>query len=140
MLTILAFCSAVLMINCSSVITKDPGFQREWMLICFENYSKQDLIKYKARVDLSSSNENGKIKGSAYMGCNKIFFYTEFRNSGKLKISGLGSTMMACPDMKLEDDFSKRFKNMSYYQVDGHFLTLTDRQGYIMKFVAADWD
>lgn len=91
-------------------------------------------------MDLTSPAEHGKIRGSAYMGCNRLFFFSEFKNNGKLKISGIGSTMMACPDMELEDEFSRSFKEMSHYQIEGHFLTLTDNQGHVMKFIASDWD
>jgi heat shock protein HslJ len=48
--------------------------------------------------------------------------------------------MMACPGIELEDEFSRSFKEMSHYQIEGHFLTLTDNQGHNMKFIASDWD
>ena len=73
------------------------------------------------------------------MGCNNMFFTSEF-NKGKVKISDIGSTRKACPDMKLEGEFSRSFKNMTQYSVEGHFLTLSDDHGNQMKFVAADWD
>ncbi|GAA4164738.1 hypothetical protein GCM10022217_35850 [Chryseobacterium ginsenosidimutans] len=110
------------------------------MLISFEGYDKQDLIKSNAKIDLTSTIEDGKIKGGAFMGCNRMFFSSEFKKDGKVKISGIGSTLMACQDMKLEDSFSKGFKNMTNYKVEGHFLTLTDDNGNSMKFIAADWD
>lgn len=128
------------MINCSSITVKNYQIQREWMLVSFGNYTKEDLIKTHTKIDLTSSNENGKIKGGAFMGCNKIFFTSEFKKDGKVKISGIGSTLMACQNMKLEDDFSKSFKNMTNYKIEGHFLTLSDDQGNSMKFIASDWD
>ena len=74
------------------------------------------------------------------MGCNKMFFTSEFKKAGKVKISGIGSTLMACQNMKLEDDFSKNLKNMTNYKIEGHFLTLSDDHGNSMKFIASDWD
>ena len=139
-LTVLVVLCTGFMISCSSLIIKNPQLQREWMLVSFKDYAKQDLMKHKAGINLTAPVEHGKIKGSAFMGCNRMFFSAEFKDKDKLKISGLGSTMMACPDMKLEDDFSKSFKNMTAYSVEGHFLTLKDDQGNTMKFVAADWD
>lgn len=138
--TILAVLCLGFTLNCSSIPVKDYRIQREWMLISFGNYSKENLIKNNAKIDLTSAIENGKIKGGAFMGCNKMFFTSEFKKSGKVKISGIGSTLMACQEMKLEEDFSKNFKNMSTYTIEGHFLTLTDDQGNSMKFIAADWD
>ncbi len=136
-----------ILINCTTAtkqntqpVARDYKIQREWMMVAFGNYAKSDLVKNKAKIDLTANMENGKIRGGAYMGCNKMFFSSEFKSDGKVKVSGVGSTLMACPDMRLEDDFSKSFKNMTKYSVEGHFLTLSDDQGNQMKFVAADWD
>jgi len=137
---VLAVLCLGLVLNCSSIPVKNPQIQREWMLVSFENYAKQDLIKNNAKIDLTSAIEDGKIKGGAFMGCNRMFFSSEFQKDGKVKISGLGSTLMACQNMKLEDDFSRSFKNMTNYKVEGHFLILSDDNGNQMKFVAADWD
>lgn len=133
--------------NCTSTTvqnsqdtTKNHQIQREWMLVSFDNFTKPDLVKNKAKIDLTANIENGKIRGGAFMGCNNMFFSSEFKPDGSVKISGVGSTMMACPDMKLEDSFSKTFKNMTKYKIEGHFLTLMDEKGISMKFIAADWD
>lgn len=74
------------------------------------------------------------------MGCNKLFFTSEFKKESQLKISQVVSTEMACPNMKLENDFSRNIKTMNHYKVEGHFLTLKNDQGSSMKFIAADWD
>lgn len=129
-----------MVINCSSRQVKNPHIQRQWMLVSLEGFSKDDLIKNKAEINLTAKSENGNIKGSAYMGCNRVFFTSEFKNNGKVKISGLGSTMMACQNMNLETSFQKKFEKMTTYSVEGHFLTLSDDSGNAMKFVAADWD
>lgn len=129
-----------MMINCSSTQVKNPHIQREWMLVSLEGFSKDDLIKSKAEINLTAKSENGKIRGSAYMGCNRMFFTSEFKNNAKVKISGLGSTMMACQNMNLETSFQKKFEKMTTYSVEGHFLTLSDNSGNAMKFIAADWD
>ena len=129
-----------LIFNCSTVQVKDPHIQREWMLISFGDFTKNELIKNKAEINLTANQENGKIRGSAFMGCNNMSFSSEFKNNGKVKISGVGSTMKACQNMDLETKFLKSFQNMTKYSVEGHFLTLSDNEGNSMKFVAADWD
>ncbi|MGG5209221.1 META domain-containing protein [Chryseobacterium sp. MIQD13] len=130
----------VMVASCSSVPEKNPGLQRQWMLVSFGQFSKEELIKKKAEINLTSAMEKGKIKGGASMGCNGMFFTSEFKKEGKVKISGVGSTMKACQDMKLENAFIRQFDKMTHYSVEGHFLTLTDDSGNSMKFVAADWD
>lgn len=133
-----------ILFNCSSVAKQktetDFQIQREWMLVFFGNFTKADLISHKAKIDLTGKKENGKIQGQAYMGCNNIAFSSEFKNNGHLKISGLLSTMKACQNMDLENDFQKKFETMTKYTVEGHFLTLSDDKGNSMKFVASDWD
>ncbi|NML69842.1 META domain-containing protein [Chryseobacterium sp. RP-3-3] len=127
-------------VSCSSVPEKNPNLQRQWMLISFGNFSKQELIKNKAEVNLTGAMEKGRIKGGASMGCNNIFFTSEFKSGGKVKISGVGSTLKACQNMELETAFSQKFDKMTNYSIEGHFLTLSDDNGNSMKFVAADWD
>lgn len=129
-----------IMMNCSTTQVKNPYIQRQWMLVSFGDFAKDELIKNKAEVNLTANNEKGKIRGSAYMGCNRMFFSSEFKKNGKVNISGVGSTMMACQNMDLETSFLKKFEKMTNYSIEGHFLTLSDESGNIMKFVAADWD
>ncbi|MCT2408586.1 META domain-containing protein [Chryseobacterium antibioticum] len=126
--------------SCSSVPEKNPNLQRQWMLISFGNFSKQELIKNKAEVNLTGVMEKGRIKGRASMGCNNIFFNSEFKSGGKVKISGVGSTLKVCQNMELETAFGQKFDKMTNYSIEGHFLTLSDDNGNSMKFVAADWD
>ena len=109
-------------------------------MVSFKNFTKEELVKMKSEINLTSEIKDSKIKGTARMGCNSMFFTAEIRSKNKIEISGIGSTLMACENMKLEDEFSQEFKNVKNYKVEGHFLTLTDDQGNQMKFVAADWD
>ncbi|SHH04737.1 heat shock protein HslJ [Chryseobacterium oranimense] len=127
-------------VNCSAVPEKNPALQRQWMLVSFDQFSKEELIRNKAGINLTDIMEKGKIKGSAHMGCNSIFFTSEFKNGGKVKISGVGSTLKACQNMELETAFTRKFDKMTRYSIEGHFLTLSDDRGNSMKFVAADWD
>ncbi|MGE8535263.1 META domain-containing protein [Chryseobacterium sp.] len=129
-----------LVLNCSSVPDKNPSLQRQWMLISFDGFSKEQLIANKAEMNLTASMVDNKIQGNAYMGCNQMSFVSEFKKGGKVKISSGISTMKACQDMNLEASFQKKIETMTKYSIEGHFLTLSDDQGNTMKFVAADWD
>lgn len=141
---ILTFLFAILFLgvisNCSTVPDTNPYVQRQWMLISFEGFSKDQLMANKAEINLTSKTENGKIQANAYMGCNQMSFVTEFKKGGKVKISKGISTAKACQDMNLEAAFQKKIETMTRYSVEGHFLTLSDEDGTSMKFVAADWD
>lgn len=130
-----------LVLNCSAVPMNNLHYQREWMLVEFDNFTRQQLIENKAEINLTGEKTgSNKMKGNALMGCNKIFFVAEFKNNERMKISGLGSTEMACNNSSLEDAFLRKFEKMNRYTIKGHWLTLSDRDGNKMKFIASDWD
>lgn len=122
-------------ISCSSQ-SQLPQYNRKWMLVEFNGFTKENLVKNNAYIDLTK-NENGGAK----MGCNGMFFSYKIKNNHKIEFSQIGSTMMYCDgNMKLEQDFGKVFPTMNHYDIKGHFLTLKNDKGETMKFIAADWD
>ncbi len=117
---------------------KSENIHRKWMLVEYRDFTKDELTKLEANMDLTK-NSDAPNRYTAKMGCNGMFFTAEF-NQGKAKFSGVGSTMMYCEGrMKLEEWFGKDLPKMNQYKIEGHFLTLTDGAAS-MKFVAADWD
>jgi len=113
------------------------SLKRKWMLIEFQGFTKEELIQKKAYLDLTYLEKGGGAK----MGCNSIFFSVKLKNNHKIHFSGVGSTMMCCDgNIKLEENFGKLLPTITKYQVKGHFLTLKNKNGQTMKFVAEDWD
>ena len=113
------------------------SLKRKWMLIEFQGFTKEELIEKKAYLDLTQLEKGGGAK----MGCNSIFFSVKLKNNHRIHFSGVGSTMMYCDgNMKLEENFGKLLPTITKYQVKGHFLTLKNKNGQTMKFVAEDWD
>ena len=111
--------------------------KRKWMLVEFQGFTKEELIQKKAYLDLTHLEKGGGAK----MGCNSIFFSVKLKNNHRIHFSGVGSTMMYCDgNMKLEENFGKLLPTITKYQVKGHFLTLKNKNGQTMKFVAEDWD
>lgn len=135
-----AFFILNLVLNCSAAKLDNQHYQRQWMLISLDGFTKEELVKNKAEINLTAPSKDRKIRGTAMMGCNNMFFTLEFKSKNRVEISGLGSTLMACQDMNLETEFSKAFEKMTRYVINGHFLTLYDEKGAQMKFIAADWD
>lgn len=132
----------LLLISCKSSNQSSgsiDNINRKWMLIEYKDFTKSDLTKLEAYMDLTKNQE--KANGfTAKMGCNAMFFTAAFKN-GKAEFSGIGSTMMYCDGrMKLEELFGKDLPTMNKYKIEGHFLTLSNANGGRMKFVAADWD
>jgi len=129
-----------MVLNCSASKINNQHYQREWMMVSFDQFTKQQLIENKAEINLTGEKTGNLVKASGKMGCNSIFFQIELKNNGKVKISEIGSTEMACQNMALENAFMKKFGSMNNYLIEGHRLTLSDNNGNEMKFIAADWD
>ena len=113
------------------------SLKRKWMLVEFQGFTKEELIQKKAYLDLTHLDKGGGAK----MGCNSIFFSVKLKNNHRINFSGVGSTMMYCDgNVKLEENFGKLLPSITKYQVKGHFLTLKNKNGQTMKFIAEDWD
>lgn len=124
--------------NCMPRKMATQDLYRQWMLVEYKNYSKEDLVNQHAYIDLSSRKAPANHY-NAEMGCNKLFFSAKFGNK-TVKITDLGSTTKDCGDMALEQDFLRDFSNFKYYALDGQYLRLYDAEGHAITFVAADWD
>ena len=129
----------LLLANCTTQTKVANDTKREWMLVEFQDFTKEMMMQNKANLNLTEQNEKGKF--AANMGCNNMFGSATFSANGTVKFSQIGSTMMYCDEaMDLESAFGKALPTMTNYKVEGHYLTLSNTTGIKMKFVAADWD
>lgn len=126
--------------SCTSQKQNISQLEKEWHLVSFKNYTKDNLMKAKANMDLSPAKTNPGQFG-AYMGCNRMFFNAKFNPNGTVKFSDVGSTMMYCDKwMDLETQFAKELPQITKYKIEGHYLILSAENGSTMKFLASDWD
>lgn len=127
-------------INCTPQKIQTENINREWMLVEFQNFNKDLMIKNNAKLDLSKTT-NSAPRFTATMGCNGIFGQATFKANGKVVFSAIGSTEMFCAEnMNLETEFVKVLPTITTYKVEGHRLTLSKKDGTRLKFVASDWD
>ncbi|PUB35865.1 heat shock protein HslJ [Elizabethkingia sp. YR214] len=141
-LTVIGFMLVTMCVTGCATTQKEisANLKRQWMLVSMKEFSKDELIHAKASVDLTTR-EAGAIGYSAFMGCNNLRFQLNEVNGNRLSVSGVSGTKMFCPNhLDLENQFIALFPTMKFYNVEGHFLTLRNRDGEEMKFVAADWD
>lgn len=135
----IAIFGLLLVTNCTAQTNLSENVKREWMLIEFQDFSKDLMMANKAHLNLTDQKTPEQF--SANMGCNNMFGQAIFNTNGTVKISAIGSTMMFCDkNMDLETAFAKELPTMTNYKIEGHYLTLTNSAGKKMKFVAADWD
>ncbi len=129
------------MINCKSK-TNEPIFEnnpeqlkRIWMLVEFQDFKKEDLIRNQAQINLTNLKNP-----SAFMGCNQIGFQIEVKEN-MVFFKDLIATEMYCENkMKLEDSFSKSLLEIYTYNIIGQKLFLKNSKSEKMVFVAQDWD
>ena len=128
-------------LNCKSksiepIFENNPEqLKRVWMLVDFQDFKKEDLIKNQAQMNLTD------LKNTfANMGCNQIGFSVEIKNN-KIKFLKVIQTEMFCENkMNLENEFSKSLTEIYTYSVIGQKLFLKNSKNQNMSFVAQDWD
>jgi heat shock protein HslJ len=114
--------------------SEEPKLQRIWMLTEFANFEKKFLVDSEAQLNLTNTES-----AMAKMGCNTLSF--KYKNDKSQIIFSKGiTTLMACIDMKLEDQFSKEILDFKKYKIDGHTLILYNSKNEKMVYVAQDWD
>lgn len=80
-------------------------------------------------------NKDGSF--GAFAGCNRMGGKYELKDS-KVKMFNVISTMMACPDMKIEDEFKKALEISDNYVANEKVLQLRKGETNLLKFDAFD--
>ena len=76
---------------------------------------------------------------SGYGGCNSIRGAFELKPGNRVRFTNMASTMMACPDMDLEQEFFKVLEMTDNFACDGKTLFLHKaRMAPLAKFEAVD--
>ncbi|MBO9618610.1 MAG: META domain-containing protein [Niabella sp.] len=141
MKTLFIYLSVWLFVSCAPKVQQAPlntqALTRQWMLTKMKGFTKEELMKAGAFIDLTDLK---KTNGRA--GCNRIGFNTQADAAGHIQFSGVLSTRMYCePFMKLEDAFIELLKHISGYKVEGHHIRFYDAKNKLLaEAVAADWD
>lgn len=135
-LTLIAIALITISCNSKKEASKmsNQNINRVWMLVSFKNYTKEDLVKKNAYLDLTNPE-----RAAAKMGCNNLSFAVKVEKD-KIHFSEGIATKMYCQDMNLENDFSKEITTITNFKVEGHKLILTASKGEKMEFIAQDWD
>lgn len=111
--------------------------KRKWMLVEFQDFSKEEMMKLGAFIDFTQIEKGGH----ASMGCNVINFKVKTKICKRISFGEAMSTMMFCQEaMRLEDAFKNFLPKVKKYKVKGHYLTLSAGKNGKMLLVAEDWD
>lgn len=119
-------------------VTRDSSLEdRTWMLV--ELAGEAVVVpEGSKRPYLRFSSEESRLAGNA--SCNNFFGGYALAAGGRLRIGGnLGSTMMACPDMSIENRFMSALIEIDAYTVGGNTLSLLQGSAApVMRFEAAE--
>lgn len=119
----------VLIVSCAkkNIVSTTPAAETAlvgtyWKLIEIQGQPVDDSKLTKPPFLLL--NADGRLSTSA--GCNTIMGgYTLKEPLGITFSQNMATTMMACPDMKMEDDFKKILTEVNNYAISGNFLSLS---------------
>ncbi len=91
----------------------------------------------KGRPYLEFHVKDYKLLGNG--GCNQLFGNIAFEGKKGLRISNLGSTKMACPEMNMESEFMQLLQNVYGYELKETSLFLLGKGGEeLLKFKKVD--
>lgn len=74
------------------------------------------------KFNLTFLAEDNRIAGVG--ACNRLMGSYTLGQKGELKIGQLASTMMACPDMDKEQEYTQAIESVTHYEMDGPMLLL----------------
>lgn len=92
---------------------------------------KMEQVNGNSIPDILFDKRTGRISGKA--GCNRYFGKVVIDN-GRLLISGVGSTQMACMDMQMESLYLKHLSAVNRYQFNSGILQLYKDQELLLQF------
>ncbi|RCU44722.1 META domain-containing protein [Chryseobacterium lacus] len=117
-------------------MSKNPVINKSWKLKEM-NGNKVVMVLNQDKEQGFMLRSNGKITGSD--GCNTFFGSYKLSDGNKISINeNLGTTMKACPDMKLnEKEFFNVLKNAEKYDLKGNTLMLKNSNGQLLAIFDA---
>lgn len=133
-LTIFVSVLSLVLISCSSTkglevskVSQDLE-NTKWELV---SLNQKEIKKFNKIASINFEKDN-KVFGN--LGCNN-FFGTYKVNSINLEIGQVGSTMMMCLDMSVENEYSKVLQNVKSYKIKENNLMFFDENSKeIAKF------
>lgn len=85
-------------------------------------------------ITIQFNPESGMVNGTS--GCNRFFGSFKDHGSGRMELSDIGSSKMACPDafMKLERNFLQTLKKCDGYDLGEYQLDLKQGGNTVLSF------
>ena len=105
------------------VANTEPIVEKYWKLKTLEGKDVKMVKDQEKEVYFMLKAKDNRVTGFA--GCNTILGTYTLEKGNRIRFSNMGSTMMACPDLDLnESDFLKIFELADNYTINGDVLSL----------------
>nr|WP_304608530.1 META domain-containing protein [Pontibacter anaerobius] len=104
-----------------------------WTLLSLEG---QDVQRPQNTQTAFIRFEEGKTRVHGFTGCNRFFGRYEAGEQQSLRLSGLSSTRMACPNMDQENQMMDALSRVDTYRIAGKVLTLYANGTAVATFMA----
>ena len=119
--------------NANQTVESDSILDTYWTLLSLEG---QDVQRPQNTQTAFVRFEEGKTRVHGFTGCNRFFGRYEEGDQQSLKLSDLGSTRMACPNMDQENQFMDVLSRVDRYRIAGKMLTLYANGTAVATFMA----
>lgn len=136
--SVFAVVLSVFLTACSTLSTSVGNFEEAERIITTSTWLLQDengtVISYNGQeVSLSFSKADG-IKAFGFGGCNQ--YSTDVNlTPEKIEFGQILSTMMACPEMGIEEAFTDLLTLVDNYEISGSELKLYQGKILLMNFI-----
>ncbi len=107
-----------------------------WKLVTLEGESNPAFAEEKESFTVNFSQQESAITGVG--ACNNFFGSFVMDKKGEIKIEITGATMMACPNMELEQPFFDLLNDCNAFEIENNVLTLSNGEREIATFTVLD--
>ncbi len=97
-------------------------FGTDWKLLELNGIAVKVDTTFKKEPFLMLEKDGGKINGNG--GCNGFMGTYTLKENNELELKLGGSTMMACPNLELENQFHEALGQTKSYRIEGNYLML----------------
>lgn len=136
--SVFAVILSVFLISCSTMSSSVGSFEEAERIITTSTWLLQDengtVVSYNGQeVSLSFYKADG-IKAFGFGGCNQYSTNVNLTPE-KMEFGEILSTMMACPEMEVEEAFTDLLTLVDNYEINGRELKLYQGKILLMNFI-----
>ena len=103
---------------------QDPQLENKAWVLKEMRGKKVDVIEDQLEAHIVFLGETGHLSGND--SCNNMLGSYKLMDDNQIELGNIATTMMACPDMSIANEFGKVLSQVSQYQVEDSLLRLKD--------------